>query len=86
MKTAVAEDSQPQLTSHREMPAPTTDLPWQICAPFVLRLSREFIQEKLKTKMNSAVYLAALLNDEGYADPARRGYVKFHQKSDAHTS
>jgi len=33
----------------------------------------EFIQQKLKTKMNPAVYLAALLIDEGYAAPARRG-------------
>ena len=41
----------------------------------------EFIQQKLKTKMNPAVYLAALLIDEGYADPGRRGYVRFLQKS-----
>src|SRR5207245_8884091 len=34
----------------------------------------EFIQKKLKIKMNPAVYLAALLIEEGYADPARRGY------------
>jgi excisionase family DNA binding protein len=46
----------------------------------------EFIQEKLKTKMNPAVYLAALLIDEGYADAARRGYVQFRLKSAARTS
>ncbi len=38
----------------------------------------EFIQQKLKTKMNPAVYLAALLIDEGYADASRRGYIRFH--------
>jgi hypothetical protein len=36
----------------------------------------EFIQEKLKIKMNPAVYLAALLIDEGYAESSRRGYVR----------
>jgi excisionase family DNA binding protein len=40
----------------------------------------EFIQLQLQTKMNPAVYLAALLIDEGYADPARRGYIRFHSK------
>jgi len=37
----------------------------------------EFIQRTLKTKMNPAVYLAALLIEEGYADASRRGYVRF---------
>jgi hypothetical protein len=38
----------------------------------------EFIQQKLNTKMNPAVYVAALLIDEGYADAsARRGYITF---------
>ena len=41
----------------------------------------EFIQQKLRIKMNPAVYLAALLIEEGYADPARRGYIRFHPKS-----
>jgi hypothetical protein len=27
------------------------------------------------------VYLAALLIDEGYADPVRRGYIRFRPKS-----
>jgi excisionase family DNA binding protein len=40
----------------------------------------EFIQQKLQTKMNPAVYLAALLIDEGYADPAHRGYIQFRRK------
>jgi excisionase family DNA binding protein len=39
----------------------------------------EFIQKKLGTKMNPGVYLAALLLEEGYADPGRRGYIKFRQ-------
>jgi excisionase family DNA binding protein len=38
----------------------------------------EFIQQKLKTKMNPAVYVAALLIEEGYADASRRGYIRFH--------
>jgi excisionase family DNA binding protein len=38
----------------------------------------EFIQQKLKTKMNPAVYVRALLIDEGYAESTRRGYVRFH--------
>jgi hypothetical protein len=38
----------------------------------------EFIQQKLNTKMNPAVYIAALLINEGYADAsARRGYIEF---------
>jgi excisionase family DNA binding protein len=38
----------------------------------------EFIQDHLQIKMNPAVYLAALLIDEGYAVAARRrGYVQF---------
>jgi excisionase family DNA binding protein len=40
----------------------------------------EFIQEKLKTKMNPAVYVAALLIDEGYADDSRRGYIRFRSE------
>jgi len=40
----------------------------------------EFIQKRLKTKMNPAVYLAALLIEEGYADASRRGYVRFGSK------
>ena len=40
----------------------------------------EFIQQKLKTKMNPAVYLAALLIEEGYADDSRRGYIRFHPR------
>jgi excisionase family DNA binding protein len=43
----------------------------------------EFIQQQLKTKMNPAVYLAALLIEEGYAEPARRGYIRFRPKSQA---
>ena len=42
----------------------------------------EFIQQKLKTKMNPAVYIAALLIDEGYADPSRRGYIRLLSKND----
>jgi excisionase family DNA binding protein len=41
----------------------------------------EFIQQQLNTKMNPAVYLAALLIEEGYADAARRGYIRFRQQS-----
>ena len=37
----------------------------------------EFIQQKLKIKMNPAVYIAALLIDEGYAHASRRGYIRF---------
>jgi excisionase family DNA binding protein len=36
----------------------------------------EFIQQELKIKMNPAVYLAALLTDEGYADSTRRGFIR----------
>jgi excisionase family DNA binding protein len=42
----------------------------------------EFIQQKLKIKMNPAVYLAALLIEEGYAEPTRRGYIRFRSKSE----
>jgi|HubBroStandDraft_2_1064218.scaffolds.fasta_scaffold369750_1 excisionase family DNA binding protein len=42
----------------------------------------EFIQQKIKTKMNPAVYLAALLIEEGYADASRRGYIRFHGRRD----
>ena len=42
----------------------------------------EFIQQKLKTKMNPAVYVAALLIDEGYADASRRGYIRFRSKKE----
>jgi hypothetical protein len=38
----------------------------------------EFIQQKLGIKMNPAVYVSALLIDEGYAEPARRGYIRLH--------
>ncbi len=41
----------------------------------------EFIQQKLKTKMNPAVYVAALLIDEGYADSSRRGFIRFRAKN-----
>jgi excisionase family DNA binding protein len=41
----------------------------------------EFIQEKLPTKMNPAVYVAALLIEEGYADESRRGHIRFRSKS-----
>jgi excisionase family DNA binding protein len=41
----------------------------------------EFIQTKLKIKMNPAVYVAALLIDEGYAESARRGYIRFIPKN-----
>ena len=40
----------------------------------------EFIQQKLKTKMNPAVYVRALLIDEGYVEVTRRGYIRFHAK------
>jgi len=42
----------------------------------------EFIQQKIKTKMNPAVYVAALLSDEGYADASRRGYIRFRSKKE----
>jgi len=41
----------------------------------------EFIQQKIKTKMNPAVYLVALLIEEGYADASRRGYIRFQSRS-----
>jgi excisionase family DNA binding protein len=44
----------------------------------------EFIQQKLKTKMNPAVYVAALLIEEGYADAPRRGYIQFRSKARRH--
>jgi hypothetical protein len=40
----------------------------------------EFVQQKLKTKMNPAVYVAALLIDEGYAEASRRGYIRFRSR------
>jgi hypothetical protein len=43
----------------------------------------EFIQQKLQTKMNPAVYIAALLIEEGYADASRRGYIRFRGKPEA---
>ena len=36
----------------------------------------EFIQQQLHLKLNPAVYLAALLINEGYAEETRRGYLK----------
>jgi len=36
----------------------------------------EFIQKELPTKMNPAVYVAALLIEEGFADDLRRGYIR----------
>jgi excisionase family DNA binding protein len=35
----------------------------------------EFIQTEIKTKMNPAVYIAALLIADGYAEESRRGYI-----------
>jgi excisionase family DNA binding protein len=43
----------------------------------------EFIQKGLKTRMNPAVYVAALLIDEGYADASRRGYIRFRSRGNA---
>lgn len=40
----------------------------------------EFIQRELRIKMNPAVYMAALLIDEGYAEPTSRGYMRLLQK------
>lgn len=40
----------------------------------------EYIQRKLNIKMNPAVYMAALLIDEGYAESSRRGYIRFNSK------
>ena len=45
----------------------------------------EFIQQKLKMKMNPAVYLGALLIEEGCAEPARRGHIRFRSKRPSHT-
>jgi excisionase family DNA binding protein len=41
----------------------------------------EFIQRSLPTKMNPAVYVAALLLEEGYADESRRGHIRFRRRS-----
>jgi len=43
----------------------------------------EFIQQKLPTKMNPAVYVAALLIEEGYADASGRGYIRFRSRKGA---
>ena len=44
----------------------------------------EFIQQKLGTKMNPAVYVAALLIEEGYACATRRrGYIRFRGEKEA---
>jgi excisionase family DNA binding protein len=40
----------------------------------------EFIQKNLPTKMNPAVYVAALLIDEGYAEDSRRGRIRFRSE------
>jgi excisionase family DNA binding protein len=40
-----------------------------------------FIQKKLKIKMNPAVYLAGLLINERYAERTRRGYIRFRAAS-----
>jgi excisionase family DNA binding protein len=40
----------------------------------------EFIQRELDLKLNPAVYLAALLIDEGYAEETRRGYLRLVPK------
>jgi len=39
----------------------------------------EFIQDRLPTKMNPAVYVAALLIEEGYADESRRGFIRLRR-------
>lgn len=36
----------------------------------------EFIQHELRIKMNPAVYMAALLIDEGYAESTSRGHIR----------
>jgi hypothetical protein len=41
----------------------------------------EFIQQGLGTKMNPAVYLAAILIEEGYADAPKRGYIRIHLRT-----
>lgn len=40
----------------------------------------EYIQRMLNTGMNPAVYIAALLIDEGYAEPGKRGYIRFRSE------
>ncbi len=40
----------------------------------------EFIKDKLKLTLNPAVYLAALLIDEGCAETAGRGKIRFLSK------
>jgi len=40
----------------------------------------DYIQRELPTKMNPAVYLAALLIDEGYAASGPRGYIRFRPR------
>ena len=47
----------------------------------MMRNINEEIAQQLKIEMNPAVYLAALLIDEGYADASRRGYIRFRSKS-----
>lgn len=37
----------------------------------------DYIQRELPTKMNPAVYLAALLIEEGYAEDGGRGKIRF---------
>jgi excisionase family DNA binding protein len=44
----------------------------------------EFIQQGLGTKMNPAVYLAAILIEEGYADAPKRGYIRIHPRTAEH--
>ncbi len=41
----------------------------------------EFIQQNLPTKMNPAVYIAALLIEEGYAEDSRRGCIRFRSRN-----
>lgn len=44
----------------------------------------EFIQQELVIKMNPAVYVAALLIDEGFAEASsRRGYIRFRGRKEA---
>ncbi|MCE9508588.1 MAG: hypothetical protein K8R48_09810 [Alphaproteobacteria bacterium] len=42
----------------------------------------EFIQKKLNTRLNPAVYLAALLIDEGYAEATRPERIRLLPKAD----
>jgi hypothetical protein len=37
----------------------------------------EFIQKHVHTRMNPAVYVRALLIEEGYAVEGKRGYIRF---------